>query len=477
MSRRSKLILFAVGGLVAGLGLAAVILLLVLGAHGKRQVQDLASRALGMEVSVVGAVRIGLLPSLHVAMENVQIRNRGSEIASAAQASLGIELLPLLRNEVRMHSAQLKHVRLSIERQRDGKFNFEAAPEPNAESSPADLPTDVAAVSLSDATLVYLDQQTGKRFEAGACEVDLRQLQLSGKAGATRLKRLSFTGALACAQISAPGLVLTEVKSPMLGKDGVFSFEPVTLRVFGGQGSGAIRTDFSGAVPGYRINGSLSKFQLAQLSKTLSPTHVGDGSMDFFATLSMHGRAGHGLLRSAAGQASLRGHDLTLAIGDIDAAFSRYESSQSFNLVDVGALFFAGPLGLVVTKGYGFASNFSNPGGSSRISTLVSDWSIERGVAQAKDVAMATKDNRVALKGDLDFVNGRFNEVTVALIDEQGCSRVQQQIRGSFDKPEVDKPNVLTSLAGPVRNLLKQAEKLIGGHCDVFYAGSVAAPR
>src|ERR1700739_4780595 len=114
-------------------------------------------------------------------------------------------------------------------------------------------------------------------------------------------------------------------------------------------------------------------------------------------------------------------------------------------------LFFAGPLGLAVTKGYHFASIFQNSGSSSQIRTLVSKWQIEHGVAQAKDVAMATKENRIALQGGLDFVNGRFKDVTVALLDAQGCPRVQQKIRGSFSKPEVEKLSILTSLAGPAR--------------------------
>ena len=90
---------------------------------------------------------------------------------------------------------------------------------------------------------------------------------------------------------------------------------------------------------------------------------------------------------------------------------------------------------------------------------------------------MATKENRIALKGGLDFVNAGFKDVTVALIDAQGCPRVQQKIRGSFSKPEVEKPSILTSLAGPARKLLRQTKSLFGGHCDVFYAGSVAAPH
>ena len=88
-----------------------------------------------------------------------------------------------------------------------------------------------------------------------------------------------------------------------------------------------------------------------------------------------------------------------------------------------------------------------------------------------------TNANRLALKGDLDFVEEQFKEVTVALVDEKGCARVLQKIRGPFSKPEVEKPNILTSLAGPVSKLLGKAKELIGVQCDVFYAGSVATPR
>jgi AsmA protein len=130
-----------------------------------------------------------------------------------------------------------------------------------------------------------------------------------------------------------------------------------------------------------------------------------------------------------------------------------------------------------VTKGFDFANTFRSSSGSSQIRTLVSEWRIERGVAQARDVAMATKENRIALKGGLDFVNGRFQEVTVALIDAGGCAMVQQKIRGPFGKPEVERPNVLTSLAGPVLKLLSRARSLFGGKCEVFYTGSVAPPR
>ena len=86
----------------------------------------------------------------------------------------------------------------------------------------------------------------------------------------------------------------------------------------------------------------------------------------------------------------------------------------------------------------------------------MSDWKVEHGVAQAQDVAMATKANRIALHGGLDFVNERFDEVSVALVDAKGCVTVQQRIRGSFQEPVVDKPNAVAALAGPALRLLKK---------------------
>jgi AsmA protein len=91
---------------------------------------------------------------------------------------------------------------------------------------------------------------------------------------------------------------------------------------------------------------------------------------------------------------------------------------------------------------------------------------------------MVTDENRIALQGSLDFVNRRYDDVTVALIDAMGCIMVKQEMRGSFHNPEVEKPSMLQSLAGPALELLKQGKDfLTGGDCDVFYTGSVAPPK
>jgi AsmA protein len=271
--------------------------------------------------------------------------------------------------------------------------------------------------------------------------------------------------------------VVSRIEASVDGRDGVLEFQPLTMDVFGGRLTGDVQADLSDSIPRGRIRCSLPRFRIEEFLKVLSPTKAAEGPMDFSASLSMQGRTPGQWVQSAAGEVSLRGEGLTLVGSDLDRTLSRFESSQNFNLVDVGAVFFAGPLGLAVTKGYSFASLFRGTGGSSRIRTLVSDWTVERGVARAKDVAMATSENRIALQGGLDLVNGRFAEVTVAVIDAKGCATMRQEIHGPFAKPVVEKPRVLTSLAGPVLKLYTRTRGLFpAGPCEAFYSGSVAPP-
>lgn len=467
MPKSLKIILAAVSGFVGLLVVVVVALLLFVDAKAyKPKLEATASGALGMDVRIGDRLGIDFFPGLLVTLESVHIRNRGTDVASAKEARLGIDLLPLLQKEIRIGKIALKHPKISIERGRDGRFNFETGG-----SFPA---LDLAKVSLSDGTVLYADKQSGQGFEVGDCSLDVHRLRLSGGESPDLMENLFFTAQLACGEIRKNDFTVSDLKLSADGRNGVLNFKPVTMRVFGAQGSGSIQADFSGAVPLYHVRYSLPQFRIAEFFKTLSPQKVAEGLMDFSANLSVQGKTANEMKRTADGEMFLRGKNLTFDGIDLDREFSRFESSQNFNLVDVGAFFFAGPFGLAVTKGYNFASIFQGSGGHSEIRTLVSEWKVERGVAQAQDVAMATNENRIALQGALDFVNERFDDVTVALIDAKGCAKVRQKIRGPLRKPVVEKPSVLKSLTGPALNLVKKGRALFPDReCEVFYAGSV----
>ncbi len=466
MAKTLRVLLWTIAGLFSALVLAVVAIVLIRGADAKREVQALASEALGMEFQVQGALQLRLFPALHVTMEGVRIRNGTSEIATASHASIGVELLPLLRREVQIGAVGLRDVRITVQRLRNGRFNFETG----AKRDGALPRTDVVRLSLANAQVSYADALSGRRIEAESCDLDVRNVKLQDS-----LESLSFAGVASCREIRSGKLILSDVNAPIRAKSGVFDLEPLTLRLFEGRGSGHIRADLSGPAPQYQMQYSLAQFRLPELSALFASSNIGEGLVDFSADLTAKGKSSDDLLRSAVGRVSLQSRNLVLEIGDIDKQLSRYESSQSFNLVDAGAFFLAGPVGLAVTKGYNFASLSLNARGRTEVRALVSEWEIEHGVATAADVALATKKHRLALTGAVDLVRERFESVTLALVDPRGCPRLEQKISGPLDKPDVQKPSVLKAVSGPARNLLGRATGLLGRQCKVFYSGSVAA--
>lgn len=475
MSKPIKIILYTTAGLVALLALSALAVFLLVDVNAyKPRLEAAASETLGMEVRIGGRLSIDFFPGLHVALTDLHIRNRGTDIASAKQARLGIDLLPLLRQEARIGEIALNHAAIFIERDRDGIFNFE---KPDAAKKP--LPVlELARFSIAHVSLLYIDEQAETGFEAAACNLVARRLRFPGGDSSALVKHLSLTAQLGCAEFRTRDVSAFDVRLSAVGKNGVFELKPISMHVFGGQGSANLRVDFSGAAPLYQFSYSLPQFRLEEFVKILSSKKVAEGPMSFSVNLSMHGTTANELKRTADGEISLVGENLRVHGIDLDHALARYESSQSFNLVDVGAFFFAGPWGVAVTKGYSFASIFKGSEGSSEVPVLVSEWKVERGVAQAQDVAMATNENRIVLQGRLDFVNERFEDVTVALIDANGCAKVTQTIRGPFEKPVVEKPSILATLAGPALKLLKKGRALLpGAKCEVVYTGSVAPPK
>jgi uncharacterized protein involved in outer membrane biogenesis len=474
MSKTSRIVLFAAIGLVGLLFVVAAALLGLVDPNVyKTRLEASASRALGMKVSVAGRLKIHFFPGLLVTLEDVHFRNRAANVVSAKETTIAIDLVSVLAKQIRIEHIELKQPVIAIERDLDGRFNFER-PQEAEDTFPA---LDWPDVSVSDGSFVYVDKRFGTEFEGRDCHLQVRHLRLSGGQLSKLAKGISFTAQAGCGEVRKDALTVSDLKFSADMSNGVLDLKPFTTRVFDTQGEGSVHADLSGPVPLYQVGYTLSQFPIEAFFKTLSQKQVAAGRMDFSANLSMQGATVKEMRQSMKGQISLRGKNLTLSGSDLDREFEQFESSQNFNLVDVGAFFFAGPLGLVVTKGYNFASAAQAHGGSSEIRTLVSEWKVDRGTAQAQDVAMATKENRVALQGRLDFVNDQFDDVTMALVDSMGCVRVQQKISGTFQNPAMETPNLVTSLAGPALRLLKKGGNLLsGGHCDVFYAGSVAAP-
>jgi uncharacterized protein involved in outer membrane biogenesis len=455
--------------LVALVSLMAICAFLLSRVDTKSRFEAMASEVTGMEVAVEGSVSVGIFPTPHVALQQVTISNQQVQIASVGTADAGVAVWPLLRGQVRIVRLALQDLDVAIERDRSGRLNFK---NPSAVKRLVPAMT-MGHVSFFNTSFRYTNQQADKELKATDCNFDSDEVQLAEGSNSDIMRNLAFAARVVCAEVRNEVFVGTDVDFAVTGEQGRFKITPVTMQILGGKGAGNIDADFTAAVPAYQIHYAVTQLRVENLFKSFAPGKAGEGFLDFTADLSMQGFDADEMTRTAQGEASLRGEDVQLAIGNLDEKLAHYESSQNFNLIDVGAFLVAGPLGTAVTKGYNFASIFQGAQGSTQVRMLLSKWQVEDGIARAQDVVMATRENRLVMKGALDFVKHEFDDVTVAFVDPRGCAVVEQKIVGPFSKPEVRKPNVLISLTGPVTSLIDKAKKIVGIKCEVFYEGSV----
>jgi AsmA-like protein len=440
----------------------------------KGRFETAASGPLGLHVAVDGGLRVAFNGDILLTMRDVRVRNSdGAEVLRAEAATIAVGLVPLLFNQCHIHRIALTHPVILIERGRDGLLNW------NRREAPRGMPPVLAraALSLREGNVHYKDEASGAAIEAAGVSAEIRDLRENAREVSSPIGTFSFRGRLGCTEIQSGSVSVADLTVVASARNGTLELSPIAMRVFGGKGLASLHAEFSDSIPSYRLRCALAQFGINQCLQTLSPDTIATGAMNFAANLSWRGRGPAEWQRSAEGDVDLHGQQIMLCGHDLDEDFARFESSQNLDLMDVGSVFFVGPLGILATKGFDFARLIGHSKGGTQIGSIVSSWGVRGGKLEAKDVAMATTKNRLALRGRLDFVHEEFDSVTIALIDKDGCAEVRQELRGTFQKPELTKPTILGSLLGPARKVFTTVKDLLPGKCTPFYEGSVKHPE
>ncbi len=139
-------------------------------------------------------------------------------------------------------------------------------------------------------------------------------------------------------------------------------------------------------VPSYKINYRVDQYEVKDLMSNFMEDTLMTGKMDFMLDVSLEVPEGQELISGLNGQVVLKGKDLKLYGIELDKLIRKFERSQNFNLVDLGAVMFAGPAGLAITKGGAYANILvSSYGETSRVRELMSNWDIENAAASCSD--------------------------------------------------------------------------------------------
>jgi uncharacterized protein involved in outer membrane biogenesis len=469
--------LMIAGGVVPLILIAAIGATLLFDINSyKSQIETAVSEAAGLDVTINGGMRHSFFP-FGISAKNVHVTNKGDEILSLVSLKLGVKLMPLLKKRLEVTDCVLVKPAITIVKDAGGKFNFESSEKKSTKGQPGTA-FNLNELKLSKGAIVYLNKKIGVRAELKEISLAVKDISLADTSK-NIMKNISFAGSFDCKEALYNNLRIENFKAPVKVDKGVFSFKPLTMDLFGGKGEGDVRIDESGSDSVYGTNVKISKLDFEKLEEYFGTKKVISGKGDFSASLTVNEGGHRSLISSLDGTFALQADNLVTYTMDLDKVFSKYETSQQFDLFDVGAFFIVGPLGPIALRGYRYGDvYYHTQGGKGAITRFVSHWKIKNGEAEAVDCALATRHNRVALKGKLNLMNERFDNVTIAILDEKGCARFKQSVSGTFANPSVGAVSAVESFAGPVFDLYRKAKRIVqAGKCEVFYNGSVQQPR
>ena len=256
-------------------------------------------------------------------------------------------------------------------------------------------------------------------------------------------------------------------------ENGLLSISPTFHDGVGEEEEGIIYINFSNDPPKFSLDYEITRLPLEEFLKTFYSEELLSGTVDIRLELDAAGLDVESITSSLNGSIYVVGDSLRLRGLNLDDVIKDYQRSQSFNLVDIGAVVLAGPAGIVYSKGSNYVALLTaDKNDSTVISKFSSKWLLDSGRIDVDDVAFATLKNRVAVNGWLDMKSDSL-DMTIGVIDKKGCAIFDQRVYGKSDDPEYSKVNFISTLLAPVTNVVKD---VVGVKCDVFYNGIVTHP-
>ena len=483
MSPGKKRALLVIGGIVALLAIAVAAVVLIVDVNEyKPRFETEASRALGLEVRILGEMDIALFPPLGLTLSGIEVTRDGEDVLRVERTRVGLKIFPLLLGRIRLRELGFFRPEFSLRRTTSGPFDFERylyRPLRNArEALPGTLDR-IEGISVTEGTLSYAGTDPAIRARLEDLDLAIRDIAFQKTSGEELFRNISFAGTVTAAKASVGSAEFSGISWGMTVKNGNYEISPVTLQAFGGNGEGSVWVNLSVSIPLVQVRYSLTGAGIGNLLAASNRKQaILEGKVDLSSNLFMKGGTSDALAGTMTGDISWKGDDLTVLDFDPDALLSSYGEKNDVSLAQMGALLLPGPPFTAAARLLSAPDNaVETDRGEGPVRTLVSTWSVKNSVFEAKDVALATTGHRVALKGRIDLPGDRF-DITVALVDDKGCPLAGQKIEGPFRLPRIASATFAKTMEPPGKMSIAQSKEPVpGGECEVFYAGAVPPPE
>ena len=177
---------------------------------------------------------------------------------------------------------------------------------------------------------------------------------------------------------------------------------------------------------------------------------------------------------------SLDSRSLALQGLNLDALFQGFVDSQETSLTDAGTFLLGGPLTLFTSRLTSLTRGArSGLKGRSQIEHFNAKIRMQGPEVEIREAAIAMQKHRAAFEGKLNLETQKFNNLTLAVLDHQGCARVSENFNGSFHAPVgAISRSLVGALVNPFLDVAMATSQIITGNnkCKPFYRGPVAHP-
>jgi AsmA protein len=434
----------------------------------KPVIEDEISYALGMEITIEGNINARFLPSFSVVLDDIMLKNTDDAQIWIERAELQLPLSSLFSSEIKIRGLRINNPEVTVIN-RSVNSSIPAEKQTYVDVDSLDWGIDLVDVKIINGTFNFFDNNHRDTIIINGINIQSEFIYARGNTDTLNLGDLEARGLLTASYARINSTSLDNINLDLNIRNSKITISNKSEGLDAQENIGKAIIDFSSDIPVYSIRQDILQFRIEKFLTRFNDDTLIKGVMDFSFNVDFSGKTPTNRWLSSSGEISLKGKNLTLYGVNIDLIAQKYSRSQKFNLVDVGALLLAGPVGIAVTKGRDFADLLiANKGDSTQIIEFMSQWSLKAGELYVEDVAFSTMESRIALRGGLNIWQQKFNQLDFALVNDYGCAVFYQCLDGSFTSPEISEVKVAKTLLGPIKSIFT------GKKCkEVFYEGTV----
>lgn len=289
----------------------------------------------------------------------------------------------------------------------------------------------------------------------------------------TVLRKMEHSSNLSIKELKIKNLHLSNVSLEAKVSKGKVDINPLTFELNKGNFKGEYQIDVRKNKPNVILKQRARDVGISQFID--KNTNILKGVMNADLNLKFSGYKQKDITRTLKGTKKMWDKNIILEEYDVDKILAKFEETKKVNLLDVGAIFIAGPFAGLLTQGSKFAllKNEVDKKGKTEIKAFSSVWTFKNNKAVAKDVAVKTSKNIIVLKGAINLSNKKFDDIQIAVLDKNRCAKFMQSFEGDLNKNDIKlKENVASTFLSPLTGIFESAGKLFND-CKPFYSGNI----